>query len=110
VIALLILAAATSPSDAADAANLAFTQCLFATSRAASEARLSPSAFEQKLAISCMSQQRDLERAYYGTRVQGLADTARRQVVDAYRKAVELEPQLKQIGEMCRAHPEQCRY
>jgi hypothetical protein len=109
VIALLILAAATSPSDAADAANLAFTQCLFATSRDASEARLSPGALEQKLANSCLSQQRDLERAYGGTRVHGLADAARRQVVDAYRKAVELEPELKQIGEMCRAHPEQCR-
>ena len=105
-----MLAAATSPSDAADAANLAFTQCLFATSRAASEARLSPSALEQKLANSCMSQQRDLERAYGGTRVHGLTEAARRQVVDDYRKAFLLEPQLKQVGEMCRVHPEQCGY
>ena len=109
MIGLLILAAAAaaSPADAADAANLAFTQCLFATSRAASAARLAPSALEQKLATSCIAEQNQLERVAGGTH--DLADTARRQVVDAYRKALELETQMKRVAEMCRAHPEQCR-
>jgi hypothetical protein len=108
LIAFLALAAA-SPTDAVDAANLAYTQCLFATSRAASQARLSVSAFEEKLARSCIAQQNELKR-FAGESVDNLATAARREVVDAYRKALELEPQLKRIAEMCRAQPEQCRH
>jgi hypothetical protein len=105
---MLAASAAASPTDAADAANLAFTQCLFATSREASAARISPSLLEQRLARSCIAEQRELERST-GPRAGALADTARQQVVDAYRKALDLEPQMKRIAEMCRAHPEQCR-
>jgi hypothetical protein len=30
-------------------------------------------------------------------------------VVDDYRRTVELQPQLKRLGELCRARPDQCR-
>ena len=61
--ALLLTTASGSATDEADSANLAYTQCLFAISRAAHEARLSLPAFEQKLAAACLPEQRSLERA-----------------------------------------------
>ena len=109
MIGLLILAAAANPNNAVDAANLAYTQCLFATSRAASQAHLTVSAFEEKLARSCIAEQHELEHAAGGTQAHEIADAGRRDVVDAYRKAIELEPQMKRIAQMCRAYPEQCR-
>ena len=99
---------ALSPTDEADAANLAYVQCLFATSRAASAARLSVDAFEQKLAGSCRSEQRALKRLEPAN-LHGLDEAARQQVVETYRRALELEPELRKFEEMCRAHPGGCR-
>jgi hypothetical protein len=120
VFLLLATAVPAAVTDAADDANLAYVQCLFATSRTASGDRLSIGAFEQRLANACLAQQSALERALAkslarrgernsAARAHGLADAARRTVVEDYRHALELEPQLKRIGEMCQAHPEQCR-
>jgi hypothetical protein len=119
MIALVMLAAAM-PTDDADAANLAYTQCLFATSRQASGERLPASAFEQRLANACLDEQQNLERklakvlASQGRRnaaaeAKGLAENARRTVADDYRRMLDLEPELRRIAEMCKANPEQCR-
>ena len=91
----------------ADAANLEYTQCLFAASREASAAQLSVGAFEQKLARACAREQQALEDTagrvltsrgdrHGATRAHDLAVQARQQVIDAYRNALELEPLLKQ--------------
>jgi len=121
MIAVLVLAAAAgAPTDEADAANLAYTRCLFATSREGHAANLSVGAFEQLLAKACLAEQGSLERttanvfARRGDRdataeAIGFAEQARQQVVEDYRQTLELEPQLRTLAQMCRAHPEQCR-
>ena len=117
---LLSAAAALAPNSDVDAASLAYTQCLFATSRAASGERLSASAFEQRLAGACHDEQRSLERrlakalASQGhcnttAEAKGLAEDARQTVIDNYRRMLELEPELSRLAEMCKANPEQCR-
>ncbi len=121
MIALLVLAAAAgAPTDEADAANLAYTQCLFATSREAHSAHLSVDAFDQRLATACLPEQRFVERTTAKVLARRadrdstaeaihLAEQARQQVVEDYRQALDLEPQLRALAEMCRTHPEQCR-
>ena len=47
----------------ADQANAAYTRCLFASSREASAAQLSVSAFEARLETACDAEQAELERA-----------------------------------------------
>ena len=119
---LLFVAAASGGSTAdADAANLAFTQCLFATSRAASGERLSVSAFEQRLGNACLAEQRAAEDDLAGvlasrgdpaaaSTARQLARHSREQVVDSYRRALELAPEFEKVAAMCKAHPDQCRY
>ena len=105
MVPLLVFSAAASSAHA-DAANLAYVQCLFAQSRLAHESRLSQEQFEAILAGRCRAE----ERAVLNASANAAATRqARQAVVDDYRRAVELEPQLKQLGELCRAHPEQCR-
>jgi hypothetical protein len=117
MIGFLLFASAAAD---ADAANLAYTQCLFATSRVASGEHLPASAFEQRLASSCLDEQRSLERslaqvlASQGHRnaaaeARALAENARETVSDDYRKMIELEPELRRLAEMCKANPDQCR-
>lgn len=100
--------------------GVAFTHCLFATSRAAHQAGLPVSAFEQRLAAACLPEQRALERASTrlfslrgeadpSGRARSMSDEARRQVVEIYRQTLELAPQLERMGEICRADPSQCR-
>ena len=116
IIAALLLFAA--PTDEADAANMAFTTCLFATSRSAHAAHLSVGAFEQKLASTCWSEQHVLERAMAiifrrrgepAASAHSLAEDSRRALVQDYRRVIELEPELRKLAELCRAHPDQCR-
>ena len=118
ILAALLLFAA--PADAADAANMAFTQCLFATSRSANGAHLSPGAFAQKLAGTCHSEQHALETAMAAILRQrgeanaaasahNLAEDSRRTVIEDYRRAIEIEPELKKLAELCREHPDECR-
>lgn len=115
-----LLLFAVSVPDESDAVSLAYTQCLFASSRAASAARLSADAFERRLATACIAEQRELERIaakIFARRgdpdaaasAHRLGQSARQEIIANYRKALELEPQLKSVTEMCRAHPDQCR-
>jgi len=120
MIALALLLIAQASTDLADEANGAYVQCLFARSRAANEARLSLSEFEGRLASSCAAEEqtsvrataavlaRRGERNAAGT-ARRLAASARQQVIDSYRRAIELEPELRKIGDLCRAQPERCR-
>jgi hypothetical protein len=105
MVPLLMFGAAASSAHA-DAASLAYVQCLFAQSRRAHESRLSPEQFDAMLPGRCRAE----ERAALDASADAAATRqARQAVVDDYRRAVELEPQLKRLGELCRAHPEQCR-
>ena len=110
---------ASAAADA-DAANLAYTQCLFATSRAASGEHLPASAFEQRLARACLAEQRNLEHSLAkilasqghsnaALEARALAENARETVNDDYRRMIELEPELRRIADMCKANPDQCR-
>lgn len=106
MIAALLLAAEAVPQKllaAADEANGAYVQCLFATSRAAHSARLTVDEFERKLAASCLAQEEVLVRT--GTAVLGRrgetdaqstvrreAQHARRSVVDTYRQTLTFRP------------------
>jgi hypothetical protein len=116
----LVLLASVSATADADAANAAFTQCMFATARKANAAHLPVSGFEAMLDRSCQSEERELERATTrilaargepdaNTRAKRLGLDARRMVVESYRKAQELGPQLESVAALCKAHPEQCR-
>ena len=116
----LVLMAGVSAASNADAANEAYTQCLFASSREAHAAHLSVSAFEARLATACDAEQAELERALArilasrgevsaSARAKRLTVDARRMVVDSYRRTQELEPQLRALGALCKAHPDQCR-
>lgn len=117
MIALLLFAAAAPD---ADAANLAYTQCLFATSRAASGEHLAASAFEQRLASACLAEQRSLEHSLArvlasqghsnaAAEARALAENARETVNGDYRRMIELEPEFRRLAETCKANPDQCR-
>ena len=102
----LLLAAQGVPQsllDAADEANGAYVQCLFATSRAANTARLTVDEFERKLASSCTAEEAAAVRT--GTAVlrhrgepnaasstRQLTQEARRSVVATYRETLKLRP------------------
>jgi len=120
--ALLLVAGSAANAATVEAGDtgLAYTQCLFTSSRAAHQAGMSVSAFERSLAGACLSEQRALERA--STRLfslrgepdpsgqaRSMSEDARRQVVETYRQTLELAPQLERMGEICRADPSQCR-
>ena len=104
-IALLLAAQAIPQSllDAADAANGAYVQCLFAQSRAANRARLGAEEFERKLALSCTAEEEAVVRTAIPIfRLKGMADPvssarqdaqdARRSVVETYRKILKFRP------------------
>ena len=101
-----VLAAQDVPQSvmaAADEANGAFVQCLFATSRAANAARLGVDEFEHKLAGSCLVEERELVRtgaAVMRARGQPNAEAtirqeaadARRSVVNTFRETLKFRP------------------
>ena len=104
-LALLIAAQGAPQSllNAADEANGAFVQCLFATSRAANSARLTVEEFERKLAGSCLAQERELVRTGAAVmRARGQPDAeatvrqeaadARRSVVNTFRETLKFRP------------------
>jgi hypothetical protein len=120
VIVGLMISFASASAAMADADAAAYTACLFATSRSASVERLSASAFEQRLAGACRTEQRTLERALAGVlALQGqghpvaqakeLTEDARRMIIDDYRRMLQLEPELRRLGEICKANPDRCR-
>lgn len=104
----------------ADAANLSYTQCLFAVSREAHGAGLSIAAFERRLATRCLAEEREL--AALSARIftvrgdrdgaataNRLTRDARSGMVENYRRTLELEPQLEELAKACRARPDACR-
>jgi hypothetical protein len=119
----MLIAAQAGPSalaSAADDASGAYIQCLFATSRAATRDRLSVGQFESRLASSCIAEEQTVVRTTAAVLVRRgernaassarqLAHSARQQVIDDYQRAIELEPELRKLGELCKAHPDQCR-
>ncbi|HWC56325.1 MAG TPA: hypothetical protein VG434_05085 [Sphingomicrobium sp.] len=122
MIALLIAAADVPRAalDAADAANLALTQCGFATERSAHAAGLSVSAFEQKLTSDCAAEERRLRATSVRIfRARGSANpdveaeemirAGRQAMVDAYRRLPEQERLLKEMERMCHEHPDACK-
>ena len=122
VIALFAAAAAVPQSllDEADAASLAHTECEFATVRAANQARLPAAALEERLGTSCAAEERALRSASIRVfRARGnpnpdveadrMIRNGRRLMVENYRKLPEIEAQLEQLSEICRARPEACR-
>lgn len=101
----LLLSAQSVPHavlDAADQANGAYVQCLFATSRAASASRMSADVFEARLAAACTAEQQAVVQAMTAV-LQGrgernaaavarrAAEDARRSVLDTYRQALNLQ-------------------
>jgi len=123
IVLALALAAADVPQsllDDGDAAGLALTQCGFAAERSAHSAGLSVTAFEQKLAGDCAAEERRLRSAsarIFRARgssdpdadAEGVIRAGREAMVDAYRKLPEQERTLKQMEQLCRDHPDQCR-
>ena len=88
---------------AADEANGAYVQCLFATSRAANSARLSVEQFERKLAGSCLAEEDELVRSGVAVMrhrgepnaeatVRREASDARRSVVNTFRETLKFRP------------------
>lgn len=120
----LAIAAADVPQsllDEADATNLAYTQCAFAAERSAHEAGLSISAFEQKLASSCVAEERGLRAASArifrarGNRdadaqAERLIRSSRQTMVDSFRRLPEQDRALEQLARMCREHPDACKH
>lgn len=122
MIALLIAAADVPQSalDAADAANLALTQCGFAAERSAHAAGLSVSAFEQRLASDCSAEERRLRdtsvrifRARGSSNPDAEAEdmirAGRQAMVEAYRRLPEQERLVREMEQMCREHPDACK-
>jgi hypothetical protein len=106
IVGLVIYAAAAASAEA-DVAHLAYVQCLFAQSRSAHQAGLSPSQFETMLAGRCLTEERALQQS--GGHGGSSGQQARAMVVEDYRRIVELAPELHRLGQLCRANPEQCR-
>jgi hypothetical protein len=118
----LLLAAQAVPQallDDADAASLAHVGCLFATYRQANEAGLSVAQFENKLARSCAAESQALRQASAriftrrgqrdpAAEAERMVQDSRRGMVEQYRRQPEIDKQLKQLGELCRANPEAC--
>jgi hypothetical protein len=106
--------------DSADAANLAYAQCLFAVSRESSEARLSVGQFERELEGSCLAEARRLRLlstkilalrgdANAAVSAEQLDREARQGMIHNYQRTLELGPQLERLAEICKVQPDACR-
>jgi hypothetical protein len=106
--------------DRADAANLAYTQCLFAVSRESSEAGFSTNQFGRKLEGACLAEGRSLIQVSTkiftlrgepnaAVQAERLDRDARRGMIEDYTRMIELEPQLERLAEVCRTQPHACR-
>jgi hypothetical protein len=117
-IAFLLAASAVPQSllDAADAANLAQTQCLFSTFRAANQAHLSPAEFGSKLRSSCSAESQQLRRLsarIFALRGETNASAkAERMIEDSYGDMVEeyrrFPEKEKMVRDFCKADPKDC--
>ena len=117
-IALLFAAADVPQSllNAADDANLAYTQCMFATMRAANQAHVSASGFESRLRSNCSAEAERLStvsaRIFAARGHANPAAEADRMMEEDYRSSVEEYRQLpekeKLIRDFCKADPKDC--
>jgi hypothetical protein len=120
-LALAIAAAAVPRTllDAADAANLAHAQCLFATMRAANQAHLPADAFERRLKSACSAEAQRLRRVSAkvfaargesdpGAKADRLIEGGYRSAVEEYRRLPEMERQIRAVAESCKADPKSC--
>jgi hypothetical protein len=120
ILVALALAAAAVPQsllDEADAANLAHTQCLFRTMRAAKEADLSPEQFERRLQSNCSAQAQRLRsvsariseaRGEPRSSADQLIEETYRSAVEEYRRLPQIEQQLRIYSAHCKADPKSC--
>ena len=118
-IAMLLAASAVPQSllDAADAAGLAQTQCLFATFRSANQAHVSQADFAGRLRRSCSAESRELSRlsarifalrgdANPSAKADRLIQDSYRTMVEEYRRFPEKE---KLMRDFCKNDPADCR-
>jgi len=120
-IALLIALANVPQSalDAADAANLAHTRCMFVTMRQAGDAHVAAADLERNLKSACSAEERDLREA--STKIFSLRGHAHpsaeadamirdryRSAVEQYRRQPEIEQQLRGLEALCKADPKSC--
>ena len=115
----VLLAASPVPQtllDAADAAGLAQTQCLFSTFRAARQAHLSSSEFGGRLRSACSAQSQQLRtvsarifalrgEANPRAKAQQLIEESYSSMVEEYRRFPEKE---KLVSDFCKADPKDC--
>jgi hypothetical protein len=120
-LALAIAAAAVPRNllDAADAANLAHTQCVFATMRDANQEKVPAGEFERRLRSACSAEAQRLRSASTkifaargesgpGAKADRLIEDVYRSIVDEYRRLPEIEEQVRAIAEHCKADPKSC--
>ncbi len=121
IIALVL--AATGPStleDRGDAAAEAYVQCLFSVVRQSSAVHLSQSAFEQRLAGSCLREEsayRTVAMSILKARGEsGLAQLivvrtreTRKAMIDDYRALPEKQRLFEQLNALCAGNSEACR-
>ena len=119
---IALLLAATGPSaleDRGDAAAEAYVQCLFSVVRQSSAAHLSQSAFEQRLAASCLREEsayRTLAmrilKARGETALEHLIDVRSREtrqaMIDDYRALPEKQRLFEQLNRVCAANSDAC--
>jgi hypothetical protein len=117
-----LLMAAGIPADLlsrADAAGLAYVQCLYGTVRHANERGLSPGEFERKLSASCLEEERAHRalatsiftlQGHSGAAAEaaGLDRETRRQILSDYTRLPEIQRNLEQLARICQANPSAC--
>ena len=120
ILALLLTATPSSLEDHGDAAAQAYVQCLFSVVRQSSAAHLPQSAFEQRLAASCLEEESAYRRiatsilkARGETGLAQLIDVrsreTRKAMIDDYRALPEQQRLFEQLNGLCAADPEPCR-
>ena len=104
----------------ADEAGMAYVQCLYGVVRKSNEARMSQSAFEERLSYSCR-QEEGVHRALAlrivtlrgdrapAQKVDLLERQMRQNMIDEYRALPEKQRALEGVAALCNAHPEACR-
>ena len=119
IVLALLLAGSPVPQtllDAADAAGLAQTQCLFSAFRAANAAHLSAADFGAKLQSACAAESQQLRRlsarifALRGesdasAKAQRMIEESYSRMVEEYRRFPEKE---KMVRDFCASDPKDC--
>jgi hypothetical protein len=123
IVATLLLLASDVPQallDRSDEAAGAYVSCLFAVSRQAHAAGLSVESFEQRLAGSCLAEERMVRqignrilalrgKSNPGASTDALIGDMRRRVIADYRALPAQERALQDLERICQEKPEACR-